>query len=172
MILKVIFFLSTFLTSLFIVQNFIFERSNLQIKNYQYSYVSAEVYCWCIAKVNIKEKASGKSFYMSYCNTFYAVMPEELINDKNKIAASDDKKVIDNLSRIFNKSIFKEVKNGETIDARFVIVFRKADGSEVIFSSNDESRFYFAHDRVNVYNFNVIDSVKKIMNLDKIECRH
>lgn len=155
--------------SIFLLVSAFFCQSNT-INLPEDNYTIAEVYCWCFGEIKTVAEKKSSHFYMSHCTTFQPVKPEDLINDKNKITITKNKKSIQSLSRIFNKTLFKTNALGETPDCRFVILFTKNDGSKDTFYTRNEARFYLGKDKLKDYNFNVIDSVRKIMAIKKFEC--
>lgn len=138
-------------------------RSTQDLKSTGARYGSIEIYCWCFES-NDYETVSG-------CSTPKSIEAVELIKEENLFQLINNRDTIERLkSLIFNeKKLIKEERNPP--DSRFVFVFKvndsKADTINVFSDSSlhYNNRYYFN------YPFNVMDSIKVILDKTEINCK-
>lgn len=127
------------------------------------NYTKVEIYCWCFFSNNFET--------ISPCTTPKAIETAELIMSKNLFAIVNNSDTIRKLrSLIFDRKRSVEEKT-DYPDSRFLMLFRISNSQTDtinVFSGSElhyNNRYYFN------YAFNVVDSIKVILNWNEINCK-
>jgi hypothetical protein len=124
-------------------------------------YSSIDIYCWCFKSDEFES--------MSKCETILATRSYEIIKPENllrSITAKDTIEAIESL--VFSKSRKIEETPGQH-DSRFLLLCKSNSTSDTIIFFN-KSGFYYNSTKFFGYPFEVIDSLKTIINQKNINC--
>ena len=130
-----------------------------------------EIYCYCFSSE--KGKVINDSIVTqrpAYCESFFPISPQSLINEKNLYDSTSDINLINSLQDIiFTNQKKSEKIDPHMIDARLIIVFEKNDLTNDIFSISLGNNVFY-NDYSIIYPFDIIDSIQKILKKDEIYC--
>lgn len=136
-------------------------------------YREVKLYCWCFSHGNEivnKDGTKSRNPQDYQCQTFVRVKPQDVMRMENLSDSITDKILISRISQMVWKGYADKVNDNPKPDARFVLVLESPSG--------EEQRLTYASDYSLVYNeqftlqyrFNVMDSLKKILNKPKFHC--
>jgi hypothetical protein len=172
MLLKLSIFL-ILVSNNFICNNYYFFRNQTyqdEKNNICNEYTTVEVYCWCFGGIQSYSGSKKSMYYTSTCTVIKAIEPKELLDEKYKIASSNNPVTILKICSTLGIGEYKQTEIENNIDARFLLVLKRKDNSIDIFSTNNGSNFYFGKEKSRKYNFNVIEAIRKSLKLKKINC--
>lgn len=139
-------------------------------KNDFTDYTGIEIYCFCFLSEPPHEDEKGNMVSnLAICTTPFRIKPVHLINSENLFYSNNDFEIVNSIRDIFFRE--KEIiKNRCEIDTRFLILLKK-DGlqSDTLVFMNNRQFCYNNTYQLN-YSFNVMDSIKKRLNMKKIKC--
>ena len=134
-------------------------------KKIQPEYIKAEVYCFCLNEIQQNYQTLRIS-----CSTTASVRPYELINANELFYSTNDTMIIKRLKNFF----FDKREKIDTLiqgsDARFVVLLKKNDLSTDTLVFNNEYSFNFNEKYKFNYSFQIMDSIKSILNKKTLTC--
>lgn len=144
----------------------------LPLTSKNHSYSRFEIYCWCFNSVQALKDSTGLIYLpVTVCTTPNRVDQSDLIRPIRLYSTISDSLKIQSLKKLFFNNISESKIITSAADARFVILFRKNDFfcDTLLYSNNAEFIYNGVH--LYKYSFNVMDSLKRILGLEKIACR-
>lgn len=133
-------------------------------------YNPIEVYCWCFISGKTEFKNGSVQKPGKFCETLIAIRPSDLIRTGQFIYASSDTDEYTALTNLFFNNKISEEPGRYPPDSRFLILLRNknATNDTIVYRSDDT--FIINSKRILKYSFNVMDSVRRILNKDVIDC--
>ncbi|HPG11861.1 MAG TPA: hypothetical protein PLU37_10040 [Chitinophagaceae bacterium] len=131
---------------------------------------SIEIYCWCFYNKKIKREGIDTLKNVSECATLIAVKPEELLQPKYLIYSTDSINKIESFNRILFNYAQVDSLNSYVPDSRFVVLVRRKNYPDDIFAYVSNFKLYNTSDYTCHYNYNVMDSIRRIIQFDEIRC--
>jgi hypothetical protein len=141
-------------------------------------YSSVEMYCLCFYDSTDVVNADGTiTTSDGSCETLVRVDPSAMIKEDLLFDSTSNRNVITAIQRvIFNRirsaEKLKGVNNSkfEGVDSRFVILFKGKDGGSDVFVVSSSRQYIYNGKYKLDYSFNVMDSIKSILHINKIKC--
>jgi hypothetical protein len=133
----------------------------------QAEYVAIEIYCFCVYDFSSKNQA----FYNT-CSTASFISAHMLVRPERLYYSNADQQIIKKFKNIFFGNTLSKDTLTQPTEARLVILFKKNDstGDTLIFNTSNYKSFNFNDKYKFNYPYNVMDSIKVILNKRKITC--
>lgn len=131
----------------------------------QAEYVAIEFYCFCVYEFYTKNQT-----FINTCSTPALVHAYKLVRPNALFYSTKDEKIIKRVEKIFFEKIEKIDTLTQATDARIVILLRKNDLSTDTLVFNGEYNFSFNEKYNFRYSFQVLDSIRNILNKKTISC--
>lgn len=130
------------------------------------TYSKIEIYCACMNTVPINNGYT----VISNCSSPGQIPPSRFIKPEVLYYSTIDTGIINSLKNIFFRSSYKSDTLGGGTDARFVVLMKKSDfiadtlvfNNQTVFTLNEKYRLE--------YSINIIDSIRKIIGKERIDC--
>lgn len=131
-------------------------------------YSKVEIYCACMSSVQSNEGY----IVMQNCTTPGHTGPDKLIKKELLYYSTSDTNVINSFWNVFFKNNHKSETLIDGQDAGFVILMKKSEfiADTLVFSNTDQAVFTFNEKYKLTYSINIIDSVRKLIGKEHIEC--
>ena len=142
-----------------------FKSNKLDNNSIQAEYVKAEIYCFCVYEIHTKNQV-----FINTCSTPASVKPYTLIKPDRLFYLTNDTTIIKRLKRVFFEKKEKIDTLTEPSDARLVVLLKKNDLSADTLVFDREYSFNFNEKYKFSYSFQVMDSIRSILNKKTISC--
>ena len=130
------------------------------------AYSKIELYCYCLYTTTL----NGHALSHDYCTTQSPLTPVDIINSDYLYDSTTDPRIIKAMTTLFFDGREKSQPLRSFTNARFVILFHRGVGIDTIVYRQNSSEFSFNERYLWTYSFNVLDTLKKILNKDQILC--
>ena len=141
----------------------------VKIKNMS-SYSSIDVYCYCFLNEPGTKNHKGETVRnFGMCTTPFRITPSVLAKPQQLLFTTTDSVVVNNFRNLMFEKVSIDTMNFE-IDARFLLLLRKdhIEADTLVFIANN--KFYFNNGFSLNYSVDVMESIRRIMKREKIEC--
>ena len=133
------------------------------------NYSDIEIYCFCFLSEKPAENKNDRQRRAVICNTPFRYTPFNLIEHGNLLYHTNDSLTIHSLANIVFASVAVE-KTAPVFEARLLILLKKNNVSADTVAYIDNKNFYHNNGKTFQYSFDVLDSIKKVINMDEIDC--
>ena len=142
----------------------------LKTKNLKYSKI--EIYCWCFLNGKVIYNKDGTlSEDFRDCETFVRMNPSELIKPEYLFDSTSNSGIIEELQKIFFSGKEHSEKMPYGSEPRFLILFKENELKADTLVYLGGKRFVYNEKYLVTYAYNVLDSVRKVLHVDKIDCK-
>ena len=135
-------------------------------------YSKIEIFCLCFYdSADIKNNDGTFSSRNGSCETPIRVNASDLIKPEHFLDSTSNSNIIARLQKvIFNRNEnAKAVFDG--VDSRFLILFKKNEFAGDRFVCSSSNQFVYNEKYLFKYSFPIMDSIREILNKDKIDCK-
>lgn len=132
---------------------------------------SIEIYCWCFYNKKIKQWGVDTLKDVVQCSTIIAIKPEELLRPRYLIYSTDSINKIESFNQILYNYSKIDSLHTYSPDSRFVVLVRRKNSPDDIFVFvSDFTLYNNKHNTSCFYDYNVMDSIRRIIQIDEIRC--
>ena len=139
-------------------------------KNKNLKYSEIEIYCWCFLDTTaLHDKNGAISTQVKDCEVIIPLNPSDFVKAKHLFYFTSSPDTIEAIRKLVfdRKESSKPINN--SIDTRFLILFKKdnfkADTIIYYYGKLCYNEKYLFN-----YSFNIMDSIRNILNVKKIDC--
>ena len=131
----------------------------------QETYSKAEIYCYCVAEDSIKNQV-----FINTCSTSFSIHPKELVKPDKLFYSTSNKLLLNQIKELFFNKRNKMDTLIRGVDARFLILLKKNEFKADTLVFRDEYSFSF-NGKFNInFSFQMMDSLRSILNRKVINC--
>lgn len=125
-----------------------------------------EIYCFCFRD---KKSKDSKRDTAVICHTPFRLTPQHLLNPDYLLYKTNDSLIINSIANTVLSNT-KAMKNAPQFEARFVVLLKKNYSSADTLAYIDNRTLYYNNGMAVEYSFNILDSIKKIIKMEEIDC--
>jgi len=144
----------------------------VELKTNNLKYSKIEIYCWYfLTGKAIYNKNGTMSEETRYCNTTVRMNPSELIKPEYLFDSTSNSGIIEELQKIFFSGKEHSEKMPYGSEPRFLVLFKENELKADTLVYLGGKRFVHNDKYLFTYPYNVLDSVRKVLHVDKIDCK-